>query len=190
VIAVVVTAFTDALLGVLAGIASTAAVFDLTGWRALWPNDAKSTSRHARRDEFDPRLEEVVVVGWALAGLIAVALLLLLGKTEERPLVALLALAGVAMSWAGLHLMYAARYAYLFYSDPPGGIDFNGNEPPAYRDFLYFSYNLGMTYQVSDTSVSNRTIRVVVLRHCLLSYVFGTVILATTINVIANVVIG
>ena len=131
-----------------------------------------------------------MVVAWALAGLITVALLLLLGKSEERPLVALLALAGMAMSWAGLHLMYAARYAYLFYSDAPGGIDFNGNDPPAYRDFLYFSYNLGMTYQVSDTDVSSRTIRVVVLRHCLLSYAFGTVILATTINVIANVVVG
>jgi uncharacterized membrane protein len=190
VIAVVVAALTDALLGVLSGIASTATFFDLTGWWALWPNDAESTRRNARRDEFDPRLEEVVVVAWALAGLIAVALLLLLGKTEERPLVALLALAGVAMSWAGLHLMYAARYAYLFYSDPPGGIDFNGGDPPAYRDFLYFSYNLGMTYQVSDTNVSSRTIRVVVLRHCLLSYAFGTVILATTINVIANVVVG
>jgi uncharacterized membrane protein len=190
VIGVVIAALTDALLGVLSGIASTATIFDLTGWWALWPIDAASTSSHARRDEFDPRLEEVVVVAWALAGLIAVALLLLLGKAEERPLVAVLALAGVAMSWAGLHLMYAARYAYLFYADAPGGIDFNGNDPPAYRDFLYFSYNLGMTYQVSDTSVSSRTIRVVVLRHCLLSYVFGTVILATTINAIANVVLG
>jgi uncharacterized membrane protein len=190
VIAVVVAALADALLGVLSGIASTAAMFVLTGWWALWPMDAESTSRHARRDEFEPRLEEIVVVAWSLAGLIAVALLLLLGKTEERPLVALLALAGVAMSWAGLHLMYAARYAYLFYSLAQGGIDFNGDDPPAYRDFLYFAYNLGMTYQVSDTSVSSRTIRVVVLRHGLLSYVFGTVILATTINLIASVVIG
>jgi uncharacterized membrane protein len=182
VIGVVVAALTDALFGVLSGIASTAAVFVLTGWRALWPMDAESTSRHARRDEFEPRLEEVVVVAWALAGLIMVALLLLLSRTNERSFVALLALAGVAMSWAGLHLMYAARYAYLFYLGAPGGIDFNGDESPAYRDFLYFSYNLGMTYQVSDTDVSSRTIRVVVLRHCLLSYAFGTLILATTIN--------
>ena len=62
--------------------------------------------------------------------------------------------------------------------------------PPAYRDFLYFSYNLGMTYQVSDTGVSSRTIRAVVLRHCLLSYAFGTVILATTINVVAGIVVA
>jgi uncharacterized membrane protein len=77
-------------------------------------------------------------------------------------------------------------------STPPrqAGSISTGNDPPAYRDFLYFSYNLGMTYQVSDTDVSSRTIRVVVLRHCLLSYAFGTVILATTINVIANVVVG
>ena len=186
----VVATLSDALLGVLTAIASTATIFDLTGWWALWPVDAESTSRHSRRDAFEPRLEEVVVVVWALAGLIAVALLLLLGKTDERPLAALLALGGVAMSWAGLHLMYAARYAYLFYSTAPGGIDFNGSDPPEYRDFLYFSYNLGMTYQVFDTDVSSRTIRVVVLRHCLLSYAFGTVILATTINVIANVVVG
>ena len=97
-IAAVVAALTDPLLGVLSGIASTATIFDLTGWWALWPIDAESTNRHARRDEFEPRLEEVVIVAWALAGLLTVALLLLLGKTEERPLVALLALAGVAMS--------------------------------------------------------------------------------------------
>jgi uncharacterized membrane protein len=67
-----------------------------------------------------------------------------------------------------------------------GGIDFNNKEPPSYRDFFYFSYNLGMTYQVSDTDVSSTTIRSVVLRHCLLSYLFGTVILAATINLIAG----
>ena len=72
----------------------------------------------------------------------------------------------------------------------PGGIDFNSDDEPAYRDFLYFSYNLGMTYQVSDTAVSSSAIRGVVLRHCLLSYVFGTVILATTINLVTGIVTG
>ena len=87
-----------------------------------------------------------------------------------------------------LHLTYAARYAYLYYGDPVGGIDFNSSDPPAYRDFCYFSYNLGMTYQVSDTGVSSTAIRSVVLRHCLISYVFGTVILAATINLVAGLV--
>ena len=86
--------------------------------------------------------------------------------------------------------MYAARYAYLYYTPSAGGIDFNSDDPPAFRDFFYFSYNLGMTYQVSDTNVSNPTIRAVALRHCLLSYVFGTVILATAINLVAGLVTG
>jgi len=189
-IGLVVGALTSLELGVLAAIASTATTFVVTGWWALWPMDAASTSSHAQRDEFEPGLEEVVVVAWALASLIMVALLLLVGQSDERPLVALLALAGVAMSWAGLHLMYTGRYAYLFYSGGPGGIDFHSDEAPAYRDFLYFSYNLGMTYQVSDTDVSSRTIRAIVLRHCLLSYAFGTVILATTINLVASIVTG
>ena len=98
------------------------------------------------------------------------------------------ALCGVFLAWAALHLMYATRYAYVYY-EANGGIDFNTDDPPAYRDFFYFSYNLGMTYQVSDTSVSNRTIRAVALRHCLLSYAFGTVILATTINLVAGMFI-
>ncbi|NRQ37914.1 DUF1345 domain-containing protein, partial [Nonomuraea sp. NN258] len=76
--------------------------------------------------------------------------------------------------------------------DPPadGGIDFNSGRPPVFTDFLYFSYNLGMTYQVSDTDVSSSTIRRIVLRHCLLSYVFGTGILATAINLVAGIVTG
>jgi len=96
------------------------------------------------------------------------------------------------MSWASLHLMYAARYAFHFYADgPEGGIDFNEKGyQPAFRDFFYFSYNLGMTYQVSDTGVTNTTIRSIVLRHCLLSYVFGTVVLATTINLVTGIVTG
>jgi uncharacterized membrane protein len=57
-------------------------------------------------------------------------------------------------------------------------------------NFFYFSYNLGMTNQVSDTSVSNATIRAVALRHCVMSYLFGTVILATTINLVAGIVAG
>ena len=87
--------------------------------------------------------------------------------------------------------MYAARYAHLYYvTCQATGIDFNGPDLPAYRDFLYFSYNLGMTYQVSDTAVTNAAIRSVVLRHTLLSYVFGAVVLASTINLVAGIATG
>lgn len=70
-----------------------------------------------------------------------------------------------------------------------GGIDFN--QPgywPSYGDFTYFAFNLGMTFQVSDTSVSDPKIRRLVLQHCLLSYFFSTAITASVINLVVGLV--
>ena len=190
VLGVAVGALTDPLLGVLAGIAGGATLFVVTGWIVLWPLDAERTRHTVQREDFRPVAMELIVVGTALAGLVGIVLLLLLTGSGSGPAAAALAAGGVFMVWAGLHLMYATRYAHLYYGPAAGGIDFNSTEPPAYRDFLYFSYNLGMTYQVSDTGVTNTTIRSIVLRHCLLSYVFGTVVLATTINLVTGIVTG
>lgn len=173
-------------LGALIGIALAATTFVALGWMALWRLDADATRLNARREDFRPALNEVVIGGAALAGLAAIVALLVAGGSHAGSLEAAIAAIGAFMSWATLHLLYSTHYAFMYYaSDAPGGIDFNGPEPPTYRDFLYFGYNLGMTYQVSDTSVTSGGIRSVVLRHCLLSYVFGLVILATTINLVA-----
>ncbi|MFE1884577.1 DUF1345 domain-containing protein [Streptomyces diastatochromogenes] len=177
------------LLGALAGIAVTQLAFVVAGWAVLWPMDAAATHRNARREDFRPVGEELVVVAVASCGLVAIVLLLLLGASDTGHVGAAMALFGVFMAWAALHLMYATRYAYVYYA-AGGGIDFNSDQQPAYRDFFYFSYNLGMTYQVSDTSVSSTTVRAIVLRHTLLSYVFGTSILATAINLVAGLVTG
>ena len=177
------------LLGALAGIAVTQLAFVVAGWAVLWPMDAAATHRNARREDFRPVGEELVVVAVASCGLVAIVLLLLLGASDTGHVGAAMALFGVFMAWAALHLMYATRYAYVYYA-AGGGIDFNSDQQPAYRDFFYFSYNLGMTYQVSDTSVSSTTVRAIVLRHTLLSYVFGTSILATAINLVVGLVTG
>lgn len=190
VIGSVVGVLTKAPLGILAGIAAAETLFVVAGWIVLWPMDAATTHRNVRREEFRPVTEELVVVGAAVCGLVGIVVLLLLGDSGMGHAAAATALGGVFMAWAALHLMYATRYAYLYYLSPAGGIDFNSAAPPAYSDFLYFSFNLGMTYQVSDTDVSSSTIRAVVLRHCLLSYVFGASILATTINLVAGIVTG
>lgn len=144
-IGVVVGAQTNTPLGFLAGIASVETVFVVAGWLVLWPMDAATTHHNARREEFRPVTEELVVVASALAGLVGIVLLLLVGRSDLSHAAAATALCGVFMAWAALHLMYAARYAYLYYQVPEGGIDFNCDDPPRYSDFLYFSYNLGMT---------------------------------------------
>ncbi|MFE0772436.1 DUF1345 domain-containing protein [Streptomyces sp. NPDC058861] len=182
---------THAPLGVLAGIAVAETAFVVAGWTVLWPMDAATTHHNVRREEFRPVVEELAVVTTSLAGLVGIVVLLLVGRTDLSHAAAATALCGVFMAWAALHLMYATRYAYHYYVlEPDGGIDFNTEAPPRYSDFLYFSFNLGMTYQVSDTNVSTAGLRAIVLRHCLLSYVFGAGILATTINLVTGIVTG
>ena len=94
----------------------------------------------------------------------------------------------IALSWGVIHTVFALRYANLYYSDPEGGIDFKdkGTEDPDYRDFAYTAFTIGMTFQVSDTDITTHKVRRTVLRHALLSFLFGAVILATTVNVIAS----
>ncbi|MFJ5830931.1 DUF1345 domain-containing protein [Streptomyces sp. NPDC093089] len=191
VVGAVVAGPTDAPLGVLAGIATAETLFVVAGWLVLWPMDATTTHRNVRREEFRPVVEELAVVATAVCGLVGIVGMLVVGRSALSHAAAATALCGVFMAWAALHLTYATRYAYLYYAlKPGGGIDFNSPVPPRYSDFLYFSYNLGMTYQVSDTNVSSTGIRAVALRHCLLSYVFGASILATTINLVTGVVTG
>lgn len=191
-IGVAVGVLADPSLGVLVGIAALEAIFVIVGWVVLWPMDAEATHDNARREDLSPVGDELVVVAAALAALAGIVVLLVRGDPEGSQAAA--AVAGVFLGWAAVHLMYASRYAALYCTiaeggtSPVGGIDFNSHEPPSYRDFLYFSYNLGMTYQVSDTDVSRSEIREVVLRHCILSYVFGTSILATTINLVVGIV--
>ena len=103
------------------------------------------------------------------------------------------------LSWLLVHGVYAERYARIYYSETVksadsaeksassvGGIDFNDDEKPVYTDFAYLALTLGMTYQVSDTSLTSRAMRATALRHALLSYLLGAVILAATINLLAG----
>ena len=94
----------------------------------------------------------------------------------------------VLLSWSLVHTLFALRYARLYYADGAGGIDFKNDDAPDYADFAYVAFTVGMTFQVSDTDIQLRGIRRTVLGHALLAYVFGTVIIAVTINVIAGFV--
>jgi uncharacterized membrane protein len=85
-----------------------------------------------------------------------------------------------------VHTVFTLRYANLYYSGKAGGIDFNQPDLPTYTDFAYLAFTIGMTFQVSDTSLRSGIIRRTALRHALLSYLFGTGILATTINLVAS----
>ena len=92
------------------------------------------------------------------------------------------------LSWAVVHTVFALRYAHLYYTDTPGGIDFKQEPMPDYHDFAYVAFTVGMTFQVSDTDINTRPMRRAILRHALLSWLFGAIIVAMTINLIAGLV--
>ncbi len=175
--------------GILVGLVVAEGLFVVIGWLLLWPMDSAVAARTSSGDGRHARVDELAVVGFAVAGLVSIIVLLVFGTGHGRGANSLLAFLGAFLAWASLHLMYAARYARVYFAES-GGIDFNNSQAPAFQEFFYFSYNLGMTYQVSDTTVSSRAIRAVVLRHTLLSYLFGTVILATTINLVVSAISG
>ena len=150
--------------------------------------DHQRTRSRAMTTDLDRLGADLALVGAAVASLVAVGVLLTRGEpgTAADTLRIGLSLVSVAASWAMVHTVFTQRYAALYYSSPEGGIDFNERMRPAYRDFAYFAFTIGMSYAVSDTNVGSREIRRAVLRQALLSYVFGTGILATTINLVAS----
>ena len=95
----------------------------------------------------------------------------------------------VVLSWATVNTVFTLRYASLYYLEG-GGINFNDDRQPDYGDFAYVALTIGMTYQVSDTALAARSIRMTALRHALLSFVFVTSVVAMTINVVAGLFTG
>jgi uncharacterized membrane protein len=95
-------------------------------------------------------------------------------------------LISVVLSWLCVHTVFTLNYARLYYQDEPGGIDFNEPDRPDYRDFAYLAFTIGMTFQVSDTNLTTKPIRRTALRHALVSYLFGAVIIALVINIVAS----
>ncbi len=172
--------------GVLAGWMAGAASFVTWVWLTIWPMDPQETAAHAVRDDPARGATDVLVLVAAVASLGAVTLLLTGGSGGNKDLAAATSLVSVALAWGTVHTMFTTRYARLYYTDDAGGIDFNQDDPPQYSDFAYLAFTLGMTFQVSDTDIKSRDIRRTVLRHALLSYLFGVVIIAATINLVAG----
>jgi uncharacterized membrane protein len=173
----------------LAGWDAAALVFLAWVWLTVAHKDAAATAASAHAEDASRTEFEAVFVGAATAALLAVAFTLVEAGRETgaaRVLLVALAVGSVVLAWASVHTVYALRYARLYYSDPVGGIDFDDDAPPRYLDFAYVALTVGMTSQVSDTALTARRLRRAAIHHALLSYVFGTVVVALTINVVAG----
>lgn len=160
------------------------------GWVFLGTRgrDPAATQAMAMREDNSRVAADATLVGASLASLIGVALALLKAGNEQgtaHVLITALAFLSVVLSWASVHAVYTLHYARLYYA-LGGGISWHSGEQPDFGDFAYVALTVGMTFQSSDTDIVARPIRKALLRQALLSYLFGVVILATTINVVAS----
>lgn len=172
-------------MAVLSGWVAAGTVFLAWTWTTVWPLDAGATARLAQQEDPTRSGTDLTVLAAALVSLVAVTLVVLRGE-EIGPVRVALGVASVVVAWALVHTVYALRYTRQYYGDPIGGIDFGSQEAPSYRDFAYLAFTIGMTFQVSDTTVSSSEIRTNVLRQALISYLFGVVLIAITLNVLVG----
>jgi uncharacterized membrane protein len=158
-------------------------------WSSVWRLNPGDTAHLAKREDPSTPVSELVILAAGIAALAAVGFALVKAGQTSGGLKAYLVTIGVVsvvLSWAVVHTVFALRYARAYYSEPVGGIQFNEAEPPNYTDFAYYSFTVGMTFQVADTNITLRAIRRTTLHHALLSYLFGSVLLGLVINVVAT----
>jgi uncharacterized membrane protein len=163
----------------------------------MWRHDTARMRARAKR--IDISLLEIVAIV-ALAGLFSlfsVAIVL----SEARgfpPLVRNIHIAvGVAtvfLSWIAMHVIYAVHYAHVFYEPAEGksakglrsGLEFPNEKEPNYWDFVYFSFVIGMTCQVSDVQVTSREMRHFVTAQGIIAFFYNTVVVALAVNIAAS----
>jgi uncharacterized membrane protein len=192
IVAVALLPFVTWGLALTGGWNAAALTFALTTWPLILGADSSRAQQLAAREDDTETSARALLVGASVASLLGAGYALrLAGQHSGTPrlLLAGVAVLTVVLSWTVINTVYTLRYADQHYRSRPGGIAFgteDGQEHPSYRDFAYVAFTIGMTYQVSDTTLRDPRIRRTVLAHALLSYVFGVVIVAGSVNLISG----
>ena len=181
---------TRILLGWDAGVALYVGIVAWIIVRLQSPAETDHIRAHAEKEDEGKVAVLVLTVIATLASLAAIILLLGQGDGPNSPPQLIFASATVLLSWAFVHLIFATHYAHEFYSEGPAasGLKFPASNKPDYLDFIYFSFVIGMTFQVSDVAVTSRPIRRTVLAHAIVAFLFNVALLAIVINIAAGVI--
>lgn len=171
----------------------------ILSWITIFSSHPKELKKEVKAQDSGPTFLFLFTVGASLISLIGIFILLIKsGKEATGDLGGhiLLSLGSVICSWILVQTIFLLRYAHLYYdiskpkvpsSTSSPGLEFPGENQPDYLDFAYFSFVIGMTFQVSDVQITSRTFRKLVLLHGLASFIFNTVIVALSINVVSGI---
>ena len=158
-------------------------------WLIGWHQDAAGTERLAE-EENQSRSTDVWVVLAAVASLVVVAVALKRsgGKDPVAVVIVLLSVLSVVLAWAMVNTVFALKYARLYYVDEPDheGFEVAMEDSPAYSDFAYLAFAVGMSYASAEIAPNQQRTRKVVLGHSLLSYLFGTGVIAVAVSLVTN----
>ncbi|HEY1201888.1 MAG TPA: DUF1345 domain-containing protein [Niastella sp.] len=160
----------------------------------------REITRIAKVQDFSRILIFLIILLASIVSLVAIVLLLreLPGPGQRGYYYhIILSIAAVSCSWFLVHTIFAFRYAHLYYTckteeaidkECRGGLEFPKDKVPDYLDFAYFSFGIGMTFQVADVQITSGVIRRLALLHALISFLFNTTFVALIINIIAGLI--
>lgn len=168
----------------------------ITSWIIFFGQKPEQIRALSKREDGSRLYVFSLIIVSSFASLLMVLLLMLSQNTKATPQTVFIpvAIGGILFSWIMVHTIFGFHYAHLYYGDDTndstkhaGGLEFPGDKKPDYLDFAYFSFVVGMTFQVSDVAVTSKSIRQLVLLHGLLSFGLNTFVVALTINLVAGV---
>lgn len=143
--------------------------------------------RQAARQD-DGRFFILIMTGLGAFASIAAIVMELAIKPQQSPQL-ILAVVTIVLSWTAIHTTFALHYAHDYYRGvKPGGLAFPGDDQPDYWDFVYFSFVIGMTAQVSDVGITDKMIRRTAAAHGVISFIFNTALVALMVNIAASAI--
>jgi uncharacterized membrane protein len=177
---------------ILFGWNAAAIIFIALSWRKMLRATVESIKKRSEDLDFSDTFLLFLSIAAAIASIAGIGIELHAVK-EAPPDIAFAraaaAILTIMISWLFLHTLFTIHYAHYFYGGPDkgDGLKFpDGIEEPAYWDFLYFSFTIGVAAQTADVAVTSTSMRKLTLLHALLSFLFNTTILALAINVGAS----
>ena len=182
----------DGMARLLAGWDAGILIYLILAARFMRRFDAAAIKKRAAEEDEGGVAILLLSIVATFASLVAIVFTLVGAKHSGTHLAVGLTLATIILSWAFVHTIFAFHYAHEYYGERRdgiiGGLEFPGDKEPDYRDFLYFSLVIGMTSQVSDVQITSKVIRRMVTMHGVLAFFFNLVVLALTVNVVANLI--
>jgi uncharacterized membrane protein len=175
----------------------------LLGWDAgilcylvgsVWPVLHFDVGRIRERAALEDEGNTLILVLTSAATLASFgAIVALLGGEDQKSNGALLSLAAatIVLSWFFIHTIFAFHYAHEYYGErhaKKSGLSFEGTENPDYLDFIYFSFVIGMTFQVSDVATGSRSVRRTVLAHSIVAFIYNVALMALMVNIAASAI--